>query len=380
VRAVASVLRPEEPAAPAEDRAVSVSTLELFFDLVFVFTLTQLTGLLADEPDAAGLFKVVVLLSVIWWIYDGYVWLTNALTLDVLGHRLLLIGGMAGFLVMALAIPTSFEGSGLAFGLGYLAVVALHGGLYMRGTSLREARAIRGIVPFNLTAALLLVGGGSVGGDAQWVLTVAAAALLWSVPAFVSVEDFQISASHFVERHGLVVIVALGESIVVLGVGAGGAEVGLELALVALLGLALSASLWWTYFGDEEAVEHAMVAAPLPERPRLALVFGYVHIVLLLGIVLLATGLKKAIPAPLEPLDELTAIALAAGTAMFVAADAVLLRVLGVAQSAARALASVAVLATIPLGLALSAAVQIAAVAAIVTAGVAVAQRPTARR
>jgi low temperature requirement protein LtrA len=380
VRAVASVLRPEEPPAPAEDRAVSVSTLELFFDLVFVFTLTQLTGLLADEPDTVGLFKVVLLLSVIWWIYDGYVWLTNALTLDVLGHRLLLIGGMAGFLVMALAIPTSFEGSGLAFGLGYLAVVALHGGLYMRGTSLREARAIRGIVPFNLAAALLLVGGGSVGGDAQWVLTVAAAALLWSVPAFVSVEDFQISASHFVERHGLVVIVALGESIVVLGVGAGGAEVGFELALVALLGLALSASLWWTYFGDEEAVEQAMLAAPLPERPRLALVFGYVHIVLLLGIVLLATGLKKAIPAPLEPLDELTAIALAAGTAMFVSADAVLLRVLGVVQSPARALASVAVLATIPLGLALSAAVQIAAVAAIVTAGVAVAQRPTARR
>jgi low temperature requirement protein LtrA len=354
-------------AEATDDRAVRVSTLELFFDLVFVFTLTQLTGLLAAEPDAAGLLKVVLLFSAIWWIYDGYVWLTNALTVDVLGSRLPLMGGMAGFLIMALAIPTTFEDGGVAFGLGYLIVIGLHSGLYMRATSARDAAAIRGIVPYNLLAALLLLGAGFAGGALKWVLVVAATLLLWSVPFIVSLEGFQISVSHFVERHGLVVIVALGESIVVLGAGAAGAEVGLELAVIALLALALSASLWWTYFRDEEPIEHALVSAPSSQRPRLAINFGYAHYFLLLGVVLVAAGLKKAIPDPTDPLEDLTAVVLAVGTGMFLAADATLRCALGIAHSRALLVAGVAMLATIPLGTAVSASVQVAAIAAIVT-------------
>jgi low temperature requirement protein LtrA len=358
--------------APVDEGAVRVSTLELFFDLVFVFTLTQLTGLLAAEPDAAGLAKVVFMFSVIWWIYDGYAWLTNALPLDALRHRLLLVGGMAGFLVMALAIPTTFEGSGLAFGLGYLTVVALHSGLYMYETSASEAAAIRGIVPYNLAAALLLVAGGLIGGSTQWAFVVATGVLLWCVPLLVSMEGFRISAPHFVERHGLVVIIALGESIVVLGVGAGGAEVGFELALIALLGLALSASLWWTYFGKEKSIEHAMLAAPAGERPRLALVvFGYLHLFLLLGVVFVATGLKKAIPDPLESLSTATAVALAGGAALFIAADAAMLRLLRIAQGPLRTIAAVAVLAAIPVGAAGLAALEVAVIAAVIAAALA---------
>jgi low temperature requirement protein LtrA len=363
--------------AASAERAVRVSTLELFFDLVFVFTLTQLTGLLADDPSWTGLAKVVLLLSIIWWIYDGYVWLTNTVALDVLGHRILLLGGMAGFLVMALAIPTTFEDGGLAFGLGYLAVVALHGWLYIRATSPSESEAIRGIVPYNVAAALMLVAAGVVKGDAQWVLLFAPAVLLWFVPYITPLEGFQVAASHFVERHGLVVIVALGESIVVLGVGAGGAEVGLELGLIALLALALSASLWWTYFSHEEAVDEAMVAASPAERPRLALLLGYVHFFLLLGVVLVAAGLKKAIPDPLGDLVWETTLALAAGVATFVAADTAMLRVLRIPYSRGRVVAVAAVLATIPLGL-ISAAAQVAAIAAILA--VALPYRPTARR
>jgi low temperature requirement protein LtrA len=354
-------------APPVDEGAVRVTTLELFFDLVFVFTLTQLTGLLAAEPDAAGLTKVVLFLSVIWWIYDGYVWLANALPLEALRHRLLLIGGMAGFLIIALSIPTAFEGSGLAFGLGYAVVVGLHSGLYMHETSASEAAAIRGIVPYNLLAALLLIAGGAIGGDAQWVFFVAAGALLWFVPLLVSLEGFRIAASHFVERHGLVVIVALGESIVVLGVGAGGAEVGLELAVIALLGLALSATLWWTYFGEEESIEQAMLAAPDGDRPRLAILIAYAYAFLLLGVVFVATGLKKAIPDPFESLSYGTAIALAAGVALFVAADAALLRCLRIAQSPLRVAAAATVLVTIPIGAEVSGAVQVGAAAAIVT-------------
>jgi low temperature requirement protein LtrA len=361
----------------AEDREVRVSTLELFFDLVFVFTLTQLTGLLAADPSWVGLVKVVLLLSVIWWIYDGYVWLTNAVALDVLGHRILLLGGMAGFLVMALAIPTTFDDGGVAFGLGYLAVVALHGWLYIRATSASEAEAIRGIVPYNVAAALMLVAAGIVKGDVQWALIAAPAVLLWLVPHLVTMEGFQVSASHFVERHGLVVIVALGESIVVLGVGAGGAEVGLELGLIAVLALALNASLWWTYFSHEEAVDEAMLATPPAERPRLALFIGYVHFFLLLGVILVAAGLKKAIPDPLAGFGWETALIIPVGAAMFVAADTAGLRVLGIDFSRRRLGAVVALLAAIPIGL-LSASVQVAAIAVIMAT--AVPYRATGRR
>ena len=357
----------------ADERTVRVSTLELFFDLVFVFTLTQLTGLLADDPTWEGLAKVVLLLSIIWWIYDGYVWLTNTVALDVLGHRLLLLGGMAGFLLMALAIPTTFDDGGLAFGIGYLAVVSLHGWLYIRATSQSESEAIRGIVPYNVLAALMLVAAGLADGELKWALILAPAVLLWLVPYIARMEGFQVAASHFVERHGLVVIVVLGESIVVLGVGAGGAEVGLELGLIATLGLALSAALWWTYFSHEEEVEHAMLATPPAERPQRAILIGYVHFFLLLGVVLVATGLKKSIPDAYGDLGWQTALALAAGTALFVAADTAMLRVLGVRYGRGRALAVVAALATIPIGL-LSAVAQVAALAIVV--GVLASARP----
>ena len=363
-----------EHAAQTEDREVRVSTLELFFDLVFVFTLTQLTGLLADDPTRAGLAKVVLLLSLIWWIYDGYVWLTNTVALDVLGHRLLLLGGMAGFLVMALAIPTTFHGGGLAFGLGYLAVVALHGWLYIRATTPTEAEAIRGIVPYNVAAALMLVAGGIVEGDAQWALVIAPAVLIWLVPYVMTLEGFQVAASHFVERHGLVVIVALGESIVVLGAGAGGAEVGLELGLIAVLALALSASLWWTYFSHEKALDEAMLAARQTDRPRLAILLGYGHFFLLLGVVLVAAGLKKSIPDPLDSLQWETALALAGGSAMFVAADTAMLRVLRIPYDRRRVAAVALTLATVPLGL-VSAVAQVAAIAAIVSGALLSARR-----
>src|SRR5919109_2317384 len=139
------------------ERSVRVSTLELFFDLVFVFTITQLTGVLTDGKDAAAGAQVVVMLLLIWWMYDGYAWLTNAITTDLLRFRLLLIGGMSGFLVIALAVPDAYDGDGLAFGIGYLVVVLLHAGMFVRGTSASEVRAILRIAPFNLLAVVLVL-------------------------------------------------------------------------------------------------------------------------------------------------------------------------------------------------------------------------------
>jgi low temperature requirement protein LtrA len=348
------------------DRTARVSTLELFFDLVFVFTITQLTNVLVTGGDVEAIVQVVVMLAVIWWMYDGYAWLTNAIATDHLRHRLLLIGGMGGFLVISLAVPEAYSGTGLQFGLGYLAVVLLHASMYARGTSAREVAAILRIVPFNLAAAVLVLAGGAFGGAVQWALWGIAATLLWVTPWFTSVEGFVIAAEHFVERHGLVIIVALGESIVVLGAGTVELELDANLVLVALLSLALSASLWWTYFSDEEAVERAMTEAPEERRPQLALTaFGYWHYGLLLGVVAVAAGLKKAIGDPYDPLGDLIAVELGVGAALFIACDVGFRRTLGLTRSEIRLAAAAFMLATIPIGTELSGAAQVGALAAI---------------
>jgi low temperature requirement protein LtrA len=163
--------------------------------------------------------------------------------------------------------------------------------MYVRGTSLSEVRAILRIIPFSLAGVVLLIVGGTLGGDVQWVTWTLTAVLVWITPWVASVEGFVVQPRHFVERHGLLVIVSLGESIVVIGAAAD-LELDLSIVFVALLALALSASLWWVYFSDEGAVEQAMVDAPEAKRPHLALTaFGYWHWGLLLGIVAIAAGL-----------------------------------------------------------------------------------------
>jgi len=359
--------------ATVPDRSVRVSSLELFFDLVFVFTITQLTGVLTKGGGASAVVHVAVMLALIWWMYDGYAWLTNAIATDRVRFRLLLLGGMGGFLVMALAIPHAYSGDGLAFGLGYLVVISLHAGMYVRGTSLSEVQAILRIVPFNLVAGVLTVIGGAVGGTAQSILWALTAGLLWVTPWLTTVEGFVVSVSHFVERHALVVIIALGESVVVVGAGAAGLPLDLRLVLVALLSLALSAALWWTYFSDEEDVERAMRDAPPERRPQLALVgFGYWHYGILLGVVAVAAGLKKALGDPYGELDGWIAVGLAAGVTLFVGCDVGFRRTLGLPRDGARLVAAALALATIPLGTAVGAAVQIAALAALLAAALTV--------
>ena len=143
-------------AVAAETEPARVTTLELFFDLVFVFTIAELTSVLHAEPTARGVVQVFLMLGVIWWMYGGYAWLTNAVTARTTLRRLLLLGGMGGYFVMSLAIPGAFEGSGLAFGLGYLAIVAVHSILFTRATG-SAARGILTLAPFNLASAGLVL-------------------------------------------------------------------------------------------------------------------------------------------------------------------------------------------------------------------------------
>ncbi len=227
VRENASVM-PEPATAPTR-----VSTLELFFDLVFVFTVTQLTrGARGASERCAGCSQVALMLGAIWWMYGGYAWLTNAVAADRTSRRLLLLGGMASYLVLALAIPHAFSGSGTAFALSYLAVVLTHVALFTRSSSAGVVQAILRIAPFNVATALLVLAAGVIGGTAEYWLLGAAVTIEWISPRLVSDSGFEIGAEHFVERHGLVVLIAIGESVVAVGAGAGGHAVDLELVAV----------------------------------------------------------------------------------------------------------------------------------------------------
>jgi len=157
------------PSGQAE-RVERVSTLELFFDLVFVFTITQLTAVLSDDPTWRGLLRVVLMLGVIFWMYGGYAWLTNAVAADRAARRLLLLGGMAGFLVLALSIPRAFSAGDVAFGVAYLVIVGIHAGLYTRTPEAPTIRALVRLVPFNLVSALLVLAAVMTNGTATSLL------------------------------------------------------------------------------------------------------------------------------------------------------------------------------------------------------------------
>jgi low temperature requirement protein LtrA len=296
-------------------------------------------------------------------MYGGYAWLTNAVALDRTSRRLTLLAAMAALLVVALAVPRAFAGSGATFGMAYLAVVLIHLTTFIRAAHITVAQAMRGLAPFNVSTALMVLAGGIAGGTAQYVLWSAAFALEWASPKLIDDSGFVIAPGHFVERHGLVVIVAIGESVVAVGIGAGSLPVDAELVAGAVLGLALTACLWWSYFGgDEDAPEAAMQAAPAAERPRLAInAFGYAYLPLLLGVVLVAAALKHATGHPFEPLDGTWALALGGGAAVFLAGEALFRRALALGADGIRAVVALLCLATIPVGTEVAAEAQIVA-------------------
>jgi low temperature requirement protein LtrA len=358
---------------PAEStETVRVSTIELFFDLVFVFAITQLTTLLAHDPTAVGLIRVLLIFGTLWWMYGGYAWLTNAVPPTRLLLRLLILVGMAGFLVVALAIPTAFDRGGVAFGLGYLLVTLVHTGMFLLSSQETVLRAIRRLGPVNALTAIMLVAAGFADGAVQWILWSAAFLLQWSSPAFTAVEGFRIQAAHFVERHGLIVLIALGESIVAVSIGVAADELRAGSIVIAVLGLALAAALWWLYFdGEDERAEQAMNSAPSGRIQWLALyAFGYGFLPVLGGIIVFAAGVKNAVGHHGEPLAASTAWLLAGGVAGYVAGLAWFRRCLGIRPVGPRLAIAAAVLPTALVGLTATPEAQLGVLAAIVVAGI----------
>jgi low temperature requirement protein LtrA len=286
--------------------ASSATTLELFFDLVFVFALTQITALMADEPTGLGLLRGTLLMAVVWWCWVGYSWVSNVVKADEGLARVTILFAMVPMFLLALAIPESFTDlpGGLhgptVFAFGYLVLRSAHLALFWiisRDDPVLH-RQVGRFAPTMIGGTVLLLLAANTSGTAQLLLWGAAVVADYGGTLVIGARGWRLnSARHFAERHGLIVIVALGESIVAIGVGVTHLAISWPIVIAATLGLAVSASLWWTYF-DTAALhaEHALVQAQGDRRVAMArTAFTYLHMPMMLGIVLLALGLKKVL-------------------------------------------------------------------------------------
>jgi low temperature requirement protein LtrA len=314
-------------------------------------------------------------------MYSGYAWLTNAVAPNSTTRRTLLLAGMAGFLVMALAIPEAFGEYGWLFGVSYLVVNLVHSALFLQaGPNARKA--MRQLAPLNILAALLVLTGGMLPEPYRHLCWIAAPLVQIMAGYVHDIEMHSITAGHFVERHGLVMIVAIGESIVAVGLGFRGVHLDHGAIPVAVLGLCIAYYLWWIYFaGDDERSEHVLAGTTDPRRrARLALdAWGYAHYVMLLGVVVLAVGIKKTVGHAFEPLHWGEAIVLAGGVATYQIGHAIFLRLLRIHGWLHRVVAALVVLATIPLGHVMALA-QLAAIPLIMMAAALIEDMPGVRR
>src|SRR5207245_7559031 len=230
-----------------------------------------LTYLVAGAHGPLDFLLVLLVLMLIWWMYDAYAWLTNEAGAGR-PMRLVLIAAIAGFLVMALALPRSFGTDGLTFGLAYLFVIVLHlvAFLIKGGRSARQA--MLGVAPFNLGAAALVIAAGLLHTGWNWLFFLAAVTLFAIATISRREQGFSVNSAHFVERHGLVILIILGEAVVDIGTGAGAPPRALDVRTLAavVLSLLLVAALWWSYFArDDERARSARVSASPLARARM---------------------------------------------------------------------------------------------------------------
>ena len=298
-----------------------VMPLELFFDLVFVLAITQCTSLMSDDPTWGGLGHGILILALLWWSWVAYSWLTSVFDPEEGGVRIALFAAMAAFLIAAICEPEAFDGLALEFAVAYGAVRAAHIALFLIASrddpSFR--RSTLGLAVGTALGVGLLIAGAFLDPGLRAALWGLALVLDMGEPYLFGSEGWHLVPGHFAERHGLILIIALGESIVAIGVGAG-AEMTWGIAAAAALGIAIAAALWWMYF-DVVALVSARRLANAPEgkvRNELARdSYSYIHFPMVAGIVLSALGLKKTLGHVDDPLDTVPAFALLAGVALY---------------------------------------------------------------
>ncbi|QZP39333.1 low temperature requirement protein A [Halobaculum magnesiiphilum] len=297
-----------------------VTPLELFFDLVFVFAFTQVTGFLVDHLTWPGMLRGAALLAALWWAWVTYSWLTGAVPAEErLPARLVILTAMSAMLLVALAVPGAFGDDGVLFGVAYFVVRALHVVLYAVATPPETRDAVLRAAPGFLGGPALLVVAGFFDGLLVGVLWIAALAIDYGIVFVRGVEGFHVNVGHFVERHWLVLIIALGESLVAIGVGAEGIPLGTDVVLAALLGIVLVIALWWLYFDYVVlAAERTLAAASGHEQTRMARdSYSYIHLLIVGSIIFIALGIEQTIAHVDESLGTIATVALFGGGALY---------------------------------------------------------------
>jgi low temperature requirement protein LtrA len=359
-----------------------VTPLELFFDLVFVLALTQCTALMADEPTWEGLAKGLLVLGVMWWSWVGYAWLTSVVNPEEGAVRLVMFAAMAAFLVVALCVPGAFEDEGLLFAGAYAIVRFSQIALFVLASrddpELRHA--VWGLLGSTAVGVGLLTAASFADGALQGGLWAVALALDMGGPLIIDPSGWRLEPSHFAERHGLILIIALGESIVAIGVGAeAGATTGVVVA--ACVGIAIAAALWWLYFDVVALVAERRLSNAAPGRERNTIArdsFSYLHFPMVAGIVLVALGLKKTLEHVEDPLKVVPGTALLGGAAVYLLAH-VAFRWRNVHRfSRERTILAVVLLALLPAAVELPALVTVTIVAVLLAAVIAIETRQLA--
>jgi low temperature requirement protein LtrA len=307
-------------AATAVDQEHRVTPRELFFDLVFVFAFTQVATLLADDPTFPGIGRGVLVLAALWWAWTAYAWLMNTVDPEegVVGAALLV--ALIAMFVAALVVPGVFDGDGVLFGAAFLVVIAMHLALYaLAGRGNRDLLgAVLRLAPWTLIGATLILVAGFADGARTW-LWLAALACTYVGAALSGSRGWQLHPSHLAERYGLVLIIALGEAFISIGIGATGIGIGLDEVAAAILGLLVATSFWLAYF-DFFSIRGERMLRDLEGAERVALArdaYAYAHFPLIVGIVLFAFAMKTIVGDVGEQLGSVTAFALCGGSALY---------------------------------------------------------------
>jgi low temperature requirement protein LtrA len=355
--------------APEHTDEHEVTPLELFFDLVFVFALTQVTSLLADDATWGGVLRGMLIVAALWWAWNGYAHLTSAMDVDEGGVRLAMLSSMGAMLFVALAVPGAFGDDALLFGVAYLVVRLLHlvlSAIAARNDPDRRSALLRFAPTATFGASLLLVAS-FLDGDERIAVWAVALAIDYLGPAVIGIgRGWRIAPEHFAERYGLIILIALGESIIAIGVGAG-FDLGAGVIVAAALGVVVVSALWWLYF-DVAAIfaRRRLMQASGVERARLARdAYTYSHLLMVAGIVLFALGLKTTLGDAGEALAAVPAVALSGGAALYLLAQiAFLFRTTG-RVFRRRTIGAIALLAVIPAAIAIPALAALGLVSAV---------------
>ncbi|HEX5191489.1 MAG TPA: low temperature requirement protein A [Solirubrobacteraceae bacterium] len=350
---------PDAPTQPVQAVERETSRVELLWDLVFVFAVTQVATLLSHDTDWVRFGEAMLALAIVWWAWSAFVWASNAVPADSLALRGYLLTCTVLIFIVGLALPHAFGSQGLLFACTYTVVRLVHLKLYADAASQGRARR-ESITGFALTVALgmaLLIGGAFVNGWPRAALWTAGIAIDYAGPAWLTRERLRglqrVAVAHFGDRYGDFVIICLGESVLSVGVGVADSGRALTTGLVvaAVLGLLIAIGMWWTYF--HELADRAQERLRDHEDPVLAAAdsFSYLHLVIVAGIIVFAGGVRIVVRGTLgAPMPDPGRLAFCGGVALYlVGVSAFRLRLLG-EHSPGRLSVAVAMLALFALG------------------------------